>query len=145
MEELVSKMKVVLASTFAIYLKAHNFHWNVEGPTFPMFHDFFGDLYQEYFSAVDPIAEEIRTLGAYAPGSLVRFKEDSVVKDEINIPSALSMATKLKEDNMKIIVILKETQKLAEKENAVGLANFLQDRIDRHYKHDWMLRSVTKA
>lgn len=145
MEELVSKMKVVLASTFAIYLKAHNFHWNVEGPNFPMFHDFFGDLYEEYFSAVDPIAEEIRTLGAYAPGSLVRFKEDSVVKDEINIPSALSMATKLKEDNMKIIVILKETQKLAEKENAVGLANFLQDRIDRHYKHDWMLRSVTKA
>jgi starvation-inducible DNA-binding protein len=145
MEELVSKMKVVLASTFAIYLKAHNFHWNVEGPTFPMFHDFFGDLYQEYFSAVDPIAEEIRTLGAYAPGSLVRFKEDSIVKDEINIPSALSMATKLKEDNMKIIVILKETQKLAEKENAVGLANFLQDRIDIHYKHDWMLRSVTKA
>ena len=145
MEELVSKMKVVLASTFSIYLKAHNFHWNVEGPNFPMFHDFFGDLYEEYFSAVDPIAEEIRTLGAYAPGSLVRFKEDSVVKDEINIPSALSMATKLKEDNMKIIVILKETQKLAEKENAVGLANFLQDRIDRHYKHDWMLRSVTKA
>jgi starvation-inducible DNA-binding protein len=145
MEELVSKMKVVLASTFAIYLKAHNFHWNVEGPTFPMFHEFFGDLYEEYFSAVDPIAEEIRTLGAYAPGSFVRFEEDSVVKDEINIPSALSMATKLKEDNMKIIVILKETQKLAEKENAVGLANFLQDRIDRHYKHDWMLRSVTKA
>jgi starvation-inducible DNA-binding protein len=145
MEELVSKMKVVLASTFAIYLKAHNFHWNVEGPTFPMFHDFFGDLYQEYFSAVDPIAEEIRTLGAYAPGSFVRYMEDSVVKDEINIPSALSMASKLKEDNMKIIVILKETQKLAEKENAVGLANFLQDRIDRHYKHDWMLRSVTKA
>jgi len=145
MEELVSKMKVVLASTFAIYLKAHNFHWNVEGPTFPMFHDFFGDLYQEYFSAVDPIAEEIRTLGAYAPGSFVRYMEDSVVKDEINIPSALSMATKLKEDNMKIIVILKETQKLAEKENAVGLANFLQDRIDRHYKHDWMLKSVTKA
>ena len=145
MEELVSKMKVVLASTFAIYLKAHNFHWNVEGPTFPMFHDFFGDLYQEYFSAVDPIAEEIRTLGAYAPGSLVRYMEDSVVKDEINIPSALSMASKLKEDNMKIIVILKETQKLAEKENAVGLANFLQDRIDRHYKHDWMLKSVTKA
>jgi starvation-inducible DNA-binding protein len=145
MEELVSKMKVVLASTFAIYLKAHNFHWNVEGPTFPMFHDFFGDLYQEYFSAVDPIAEEIRTLGAYAPGSLVRYMEDSVVKDEINIPSALSMASKLKEDNMKIIVILKETQKLAEKENAVGLANFLQDRFDRHYKHDWMLKSVTKA
>lgn len=145
MEELVSKMKVVLASTFAIYLKAHNFHWNVEGPNFPQFHSFFGDLYEEYFSAVDPIAEEIRTLGAYAPGSFVRFAEDSIVKDEINIPSALSMATKLKEDNMKIIVLLKETQKIAEKENAVGLANFLQDRIDRHYKHDWMLRSITKA
>jgi len=145
MEELVSKMKVVLASTFAIYLKAHNFHWNVEGPNFPQFHEFFGNVYEEYFSAVDPIAEEIRTLGAYAPGSFVRYMEDSIVKDEINIPSALSMASKLKEDNMKIIVLLKETQKIAEKENAVGLANFLQDRIDRHYKHDWMLRSITKA
>lgn len=145
MEELVAKMKVVLASTFAIYLKAHNFHWNVEGPNFPQFHGFFGDLYEEYFSAVDPIAEEIRTLGAYAPGSFVRYKEDSVVDDEINIPSALSMATKLREDNMKIIKILKDTQKTAEKENAVGLANFLQDRIDKHYKHDWMLRAITKA
>jgi starvation-inducible DNA-binding protein len=145
MEELVKKMKVVLASTFAIYLKTHNFHWNVEGPNFPQFHSFFGDLYEEYLSAVDPIAEEIRTLGAYAPGSFVRYMEDSIVKDEINIPSALSMASKLKEDNMKIIVILKETQKIAENEGAVGLANFLQDRIDKHYKHDWMLRSITKA
>jgi len=145
MEELIAKMKVVLASTFAIYLKTHNFHWNVEGPNFYSHHKFLQKLYEDYFDAVDRIAEEIRTLGAYAPGSFVRFKEDSVVEDEINIPSALSMMTKLREDNMKIIKILKDTQKLAEKENAIGLANFLQDRVDVHYKHDWMLRSITKA
>ena len=145
MENLIQKMKETLASTFSLYLKAHYFHWNVEGINFSQFHSFFGDLYEEYFSAIDPIAEELRTLNSYAPGSFIRFKELSVVQDEINIPSALTMVSKLKEDNMKLIVLLKETQKLAEENEATGLANFLQDRIDKHFKHDWMLRSILKG
>ena len=72
MEELINKMKVVLASSFAFYLKAHNFHWNVEGVNFPQYHEFFGNLYEEVHSAIDKIAEEIRALDAYAPGSLKR-------------------------------------------------------------------------
>ena len=145
MEELIEKMKVVLASNFALYLKTHYFHWNIEGPNFVQYHGFLNDLYDDYFSAVDPIAEQIRTMGAYAPGSFVRYKDLSVIADEVNIPSPMAMMVQIKKDNMALIVLLKEANKLAEKENCVGTANFLQDRIDRHYKHDWMLRSITKA
>jgi starvation-inducible DNA-binding protein len=144
MEQLTENMKVVLASVFSLYLKTHYFHWNVEGPNFPQYHSFLNDLYEEIYGSIDTIAEEIRTLGAYAPGSFVRYKDMTIIEDEVNIPQALGMITKLHEDNLKIIKLLKETQKMAEEENAVGLANFLQDRIDRHYKHDWMLRSIIK-
>ena len=144
MEQLIENMKVVLASVFSLYIKTHYFHWNVEGPNFPQYHSFLNDLYEEIYGSIDTIAEEIRTLGAYAPGSFARYKDMTIIEDEVNIPQALGMITKLHDDNLKVIKLLKETQKMAEEENAVGLANFLQDRIDRHYKHDWMLRSIIK-
>ena len=145
MDELVQEMKVTLASTFAFYLKAHGFHWNVEGPNFPQYHEFFGDLWEESFGAVDPLAEHLRTLEAYAPASLSRYTELSIVSDELNIPSAMNMMIKLKADNAKLIDQLTKTQSVAEKEKTMGLANFLQDRIDAHEKHGWMLRSITKG
>jgi starvation-inducible DNA-binding protein len=70
MMELVEALKKAQATTFALYLKAHNFHWNVEGPDFAQYHSFLGDFYEEVFGAVDTIAELIRTLDAYAPGSV---------------------------------------------------------------------------
>jgi len=145
MEELISEMKITLASVFALYLKTHAFHWNVEGPNFPQYHEFLGDLWVEIFGSVDPIAEELRTLRSYAPGSFTRYMDLSLVKDELNIPSPMIMFNKLLDDNIIVIEQLKKTQILAENENAVGLANFLQDRIDKHYKHDWMIRSITKV
>ena len=102
-------------------------------------------MYEDLHDSVDRHAEEIRTSDGYAPGSFIRFSELSIVKDETNIPQAMTMMTKLLEDNLKVIVLLKETQALAEKNNSVGYSNFLQDRIDIHYKHHWMLRSITKA
>ena len=95
MDELVQEMKVTLASTFAFYLKAHGFHWNVEGPNFPQYHDFLGGIWEEAFGAIDLIAEQLRTLGAYAPASFLRYKELSIVKDEVNIPEPISMMSKL--------------------------------------------------
>ena len=145
MDELIQEMKVSLATTFAFYLKAHGFHWNVEGPNFPQYHEFLGDLYEEVFGAVDPIAEHLRTLGAYAPASFLRYKELSLVSDEVNIPAAMSMMKKLTDDNATIIDQLTKTQATAEKNKKMGLANFLQDRIDAHEKHGWMLRSITKG
>ena len=145
MDELVQEMKVTLASTFAFYLKAHGFHWNVEGPNFPQYHEFLGNIWEEAFGAIDPIAEHLRTLGAYAPASFLRYKELSIVKDEINIPEPISMMSKLRNDNQALIEQLTKTQSSAEKEKKMGLANFLQDRIDAHEKHGWMLRSITKG
>jgi starvation-inducible DNA-binding protein len=145
MDELIEQMKVSLASTFAFYLKAHNFHWNVEGVNFPQFHSFFEGIYTDAWGAVDGIAEHLRTLDSYAPGSLGRFGELSLIKDEINIPSAIAMMTKLTTDNGTMIEQLTKTQALAEENNKMGLANFLQDRIDAHEKNGWMLRSIIKA
>ena len=145
MDELIQEMKVSLATTFAFYLKAHGFHWNVEGPNFPQYHEFLGDLYEEVFGAVDPIAEHLRTLGSYAPASFLRYKELSLVSDEVNIPAAMSMMKKLTDDNATIIDQLTKTQATAEKNKKMGLANFLQDRIDAHEKHGWMLHSITKG
>jgi starvation-inducible DNA-binding protein len=145
MDELIEKMKVCLASVFALYLKAHYFHWNVEGPNFYSHHKCLQKMYEDLFESVDRHAEEIRTSDAYAPGSFIRFSELSIIKDETNIPQPMTMMSKLMEDNLKVIVLLKETQELAEKNNSVGYSNFLQDRIDTHYKHHWMLRSITKA
>lgn len=145
MEELVEKMKVVLATTFSLYLKAHNFHWNVEGPSFIMYHDLFGKVYEEAFGAVDAIAEEIRTLDAYAPGSLARYSQLSAISDEINVPTAMQMVSKLYDDNKKCIEVLTEAFTIAEREKILGLANFLQDRIDIHSKHSWMLKASLKV
>ena len=145
MEQLVEQMKVSLASTFGFYLKAHNFHWNVEGVNFPQFHSFFESIYTDAWGAVDGIAEHTRTLGAYAPGSLSRYSDLSLVADEVNIPPALSMVSKLLDDNTKLIEQLTKTQALAESNKKMGLANYLQDRIDAHEKNGWMLRSILKV
>jgi starvation-inducible DNA-binding protein len=145
MDELIEQMKVSLASTFAFYLKAHYFHWNVEGANFPQFHSFFETIYSDAWGAVDGIAEHLRTLDSYAPGSFARYTDLSIVKDELNIPPAMSMMTKLLADNTAIINQLTTVQAMAEKNKKMGLANYLQDRIDAHEKHGWMLKSIIKA
>jgi starvation-inducible DNA-binding protein len=144
METLVEMMKKVLADTFAMYLKSHNYHWNVEGPNFPQYHDFFGNLYQELHGAVDTIAEQIRALDSYAPGSFSRFMELTEIEDELNVPLGTDMARKLSTDNEKVLNTLNVTFKLAEQFDQQGLMDFLAGRIDTHKKHAWMLRSISK-
>ena len=143
-EQLNEKMKVVLADSFAFYLKAHQFHWNVEGPNFPQYHEFLGNLYEEVYGAIDTIAEEIRALGVYAPGSLSRFSELTSIKDNRGLPSAVEMMNELSGDNQIVLNTLNEAYKLAEEYNEIGLSNFLQDRYDAHKKHAWMLSSILK-
>ena len=144
METLVEMMKKVLADTFAMYLKSHNYHWNVEGSNFPQYHDFFGNLYQELHGAVDPIAEQIRALDAYAPGSFSRFMELTDIQDEMNVPLGTDMARKLMTDNQMVLNSLNMALKLAEQFDQPGLMDFRAGRIDTHNKHAWMLRSISK-
>ena len=144
METLIEIMRKVLADTFAMYLKSHNYHWNVEGSNFPQYHEFFGNLYEELHGAIDPIAEEIRSLNAYAPGSFTRFMELTEIEDELSIPSGLEMAARLSLDNEKVLTTLNMAFKLADQFDKQGLADFIAGRIDVHNKHGWMLRSITK-
>ena len=143
-EQLVDRMKVVLADTFAFYLKAHQYHWNVEGPDFPQYHEFLSNLYEEVYGSIDRIAEEIRALGEYAPGSFSRFQQLTSIVDSTSAPSAGEMFNTLASDNQIVLSSLMETYRLAEEYNEIGLSNFLQDRYDAHKKHAWMLSSILK-
>lgn len=144
-KSLTDKMKVALASTFSFYLKAQYFHWNVEGIHFTQLHDLFGKIYEEVHASIDDIAEHIRAIDAYAPGSLTRFKELTAIECETDIPSAINMCKILQSDNDKLINVLTDTYLEAEKAKEYGLANFIQDRIDIHKKHGWMLKATIKA
>lgn len=144
METLQEIMKKVLADTFALYLKSHNYHWNVEGIYFAQFHEFFGNLYEELHGSIDPIAEHIRALDSYAPGSMSRFLELTDIECELGIPTAPEMASRLYADNEKVLAVLNIAFKLANEFDKQGLADFLAGRIDTHNKHAWMLRSITK-
>jgi starvation-inducible DNA-binding protein len=141
MEELVDALKKTLADTFVFYLKAQNFHWNIEGTDFYQYHNLFGLIYEEVYSKVDIIAEEIRMLGAYAPGSLERFKMLTEITEDAKIPSAAGMCQELLAANSIVIAQVKETYRLAEQEGAIGLSDLMAEREAAHKKHAWMLRS----
>ena len=136
-------LKVVLANSFAFYLKVHNFHWNVEGPDFAQYHKFLGKLYAEVWAAVDHVAEHIRALDIYAPGSLKRFSELSTVADQLMVPRAELMFEELLGDNQRVIDSLEAAYHLAG--DHLGLQNFLQDRIDIHEKHGWQIRAIGRS
>jgi starvation-inducible DNA-binding protein len=144
MEELVNDAKVALADTFAMYLKAHNYHWNVEGSDFPQLHELFEKIYGELWGAVDSIAEHIRTCDSYVPGSFSRFSELTKIEDELKIPAAPEMVRRLLADNDTVMASLKKAYESAETAGNIGFSNFLQDRYDAHMKHGWMLRATIK-
>ena len=144
MEELAQSLKVALAESFSFYLKAHKFHWNVEGPDFVQYHEFLADLYTEVWAGVDVIAELIRTLEIYAPGSYTEFKELSTIAEAETISDGLAMLNTLLNDNNSVLVSLLKSYKLAESSGEIGISNSIQDRITTHQKHGWMLKSLTK-
>lgn len=143
-EELNKALKIAFASEFAFYLKAHYFHWNVEGSDFLEFHDLFGKIYEEVYDSIDTFAENIRKSGAYTPGSFERFSMLTKIDDETEIPDHMEMTRILLDDSDKMANIFAMVYKMAENANEFGLANFLADRQDAHKKHSWMLRASLK-
>jgi len=141
---LIDELKKVHADAFTYYLKAHFYHWNVEGPNFPQYHDFLQNLYQEVFASVDTLAELIRTLDSYAPGTLTRFKELTSIEETDDVPDAKTMMIRLLQENNILRASLLTAYTTADSTGEVGIANFLQDRIQAHEKHSWMLRSIIK-
>lgn len=145
MDELKQAMKVAMASSFTFYMKAHYFHFNVEGPLFLQYHDLFGKIYEEVYDSIDQFGEEIRALGSYAPMSLGRFQELTVIEEPQGVLPAAEMITALMEDNSKVLEILAQVFDLADSTNEQGLADFIAGRLDAHKKHAWMLRASSKG
>jgi len=144
MEELQKAAKIAFASEYTFYLKAHFYHWNVEGPDFSQLHDLFGRIYEEVYASVDPFAEKIRAMGTYAPGSNSRFSMLTKIEDETQIQPPQVMVAELLRDSDNMVVLLKRVYDIAEREGEHGFSNFLAERMDAHRKHSWMLRATAK-
>lgn len=137
-------MKTLLASDFSYYLKAHMFHWNVEGKDFYQYHKFLQKVYEDAYEAVDKIAEFIRTLDEYAPGSLTRYNELTRIQDQTKIPRAELMLKELLHDSEIMIELLNECFAAAEAENKQDIANFIAERLTATNKFIWMISSFLK-
>lgn len=138
----IDALRRALAATFGFYFLTHSFHWNVEGPLFPELHALFGSLYDDAFGAVDRLAEELRALDEYAPRSLGEIGIGAPTAAAID---ALDMIRQTDEANAGVLVALNEASAAAMTAGKAGLANFLQERIDVHSKHAWMLRATLKG
>ena len=144
MEQLQKAAKVAFASEFTFYLKAHFFHWNVEGINFRELHDLFGTIYEEVYDSIDDFAEKIRSLGAYAPGSNSRFNVLSAIDDETSVVPPEQMVAELLQDSDNMVKVLKKVYDIAEAAGEHGFSNFLAERMDAHRKHSWQLRATAK-
>jgi starvation-inducible DNA-binding protein len=145
MEELKLSLKIALANTFVMYYKAHSYHWNVEGINFSQYHDFFSDIYEDVYGAVDPLAEELRSLNDFAPHSLMDLYTYKTVQEDETIPSSVvNMLSSLQTANQEVIDSLNNLFKKASEQNEQGLADLAAARLDTHKKHAWMIRSSLK-
>jgi starvation-inducible DNA-binding protein len=132
----------VLANTYTLYLKTHNYHWNVTGPQFASLHTLFETQYTELADAVDTIAERIRALGHVAPGSYAAFGKLSEVKEAPDSPpEAMQMIRELASDNESLIKLAEKANTVADENDDVASGDMMIERMQVHAKVAWMLRA----
>lgn len=141
---LSDNLKILLASTQSYAIKSQNFHWNIEGSDFPQYHEFYDKLYNDVAETIDPIAEYIRILGHYTPGSLQRYAELTVIQDQTKIPRAELMFMETLHDTEKMIEMVVAMFDEATNEKQQGIANFLAELQDLYGKKAWFIRSILK-
>jgi starvation-inducible DNA-binding protein len=141
-KDIASGLSRVLADTYTLYLKTHNYHWNVTGPQFNDLHAMFMTQYTELWNAVDLIAERIRSLGHFAPGSYKSFAELSSIKEEEGVPAATSMLENLLAGHETVARTCRGSFPAAEKANDQPTMDLLTQRLQVHEKTAWMLRSI---
>ena len=132
----------VLADTYTLYLKTHNFHWNVTGPMFQTLHVMFETQYTELALAVDAIAERIRALGHPAPGTYAQFAKLSSIPEEESVPAAKDMIRLLVQGNEAVARTARAVYPVAERAGDEPTADLLTQRLQIHEKTAWMLRSL---
>jgi starvation-inducible DNA-binding protein len=132
----------LLADSFRLYLKTHNYHWNVTGPMFQTLHVMFMEQYTEEWNALDLIAERIRALGVVAPGTSAEFATLSTIPDDAGVPSAQEMIRNLVEGQQTVARTAREVFRAADEANDQPTCDLLTQRMDVHEKNAWMLRSL---
>jgi starvation-inducible DNA-binding protein len=142
---LSDNLKVLLASTQSFAIKSQNFHWNIEGSNFPQYHAFYDTLYNDVNETVDTIAEYIRILGHYTPGSLQRYGELSVIQDQTKIPRAQLMFVESLQDCEVMIQLVAGMFDQATEDRQQGIANFMAELQDLYGKKAWFIRSILKT
>jgi len=141
-QEIASGLSRVLADSYSLYLKTHNFHWNVTGPMFQTLHLMFEGQYNELALAVDLVAERIRALGFPAPGTYKQFGALSAIKEEQGVPKAQDMIKRLVEGHETVARTAREVFKIAESVSDQPTCDLLTQRMQVHEKTAWMLRSL---
>jgi len=141
-KEIADGLIRVLADTYAVYLKAQYFHWNVTGVSFQSMHLLFESIYTSLAEAVDAIAEHIRILGHRAPGSFSEFAKITTVKEETDVPPAKDMVAQLLDDQEAIVRYCRDLIGKAEAVNDAATVDLLTKRLESHEKSIWMLRST---
>jgi starvation-inducible DNA-binding protein len=141
-EAIADGLSKLLADTYTLYLKTHNFHWNVTGPMFQTLHLMFETQYTELADAVDVVAERIRALGFPAPGTYKQYAELSSIKEDDGVPEAKQMIRLLVEGQEAVIKCARSLFPIAERVNDEATADLLTQRIQLHEKTAWMLRSL---
>lgn len=139
--EIADGLSRLLADTYTLYLKTHNFHWNVTGPMFNTLHTMFEGQYNELALAVDDIAERIRALGFPAPGSYAAYSELSSIPEAEGVPAANDMISQLAEGQETVARTAREVFDAADGANDQPTADLLTQRMNLHEKNAWMLRS----
>jgi starvation-inducible DNA-binding protein len=140
--EIVAGLSRMLADSYTLYLKTHNFHWNVKGPMFQTLHLMFMGQYNETWLAVDAIAERIRALGHPAPGSYAQFAALTSIKDSDGVPTAKEMIRQLVEGQETVVRTAREVLPIAEAAGDHPTADMLTQRMTVHEANAWMLRSL---
>ena len=141
-EEIVKGLNLLLADTYTLYLKTHYYHWNVTGPMFETLHSMFELHYNELWSAVDLIAERIRALGFFAPGTYKDFSGLSSIQDDESVPNSQEMIKNLVRGHEAVAKTLRESFSAAEEANDQGTLDVYTQRLSIHEKTAWMLRSL---
>jgi starvation-inducible DNA-binding protein len=140
--EIVEGLSRLLADTYTLYLKTHNFHWNVTGPMFQTLHLMFEQQYNELALAVDLIAERIRALGFPAPATYAAFARLSSIKEEDGVPNATEMIRLLVEGQETVVRTARSVFPIVDKAHDEPTADLLTARMQVHEKTAWMLRSL---
>lgn len=142
---IVKGLSRLLADTYTLYLKTHNFHWNVTGPMFQTLHLMFEQQYSELALAVDLIAERIRALGSPAPGTYADFSRLSSIKEATGVPNAQDMIRQLVEGQESVVRTARSIFPVVDKAHDEPTADLLTQRMQVHEKNAWMLRSLLEG